>query len=99
MQGGQFIINFLDFYGASFVALIMAIVELLTVSWIYGVDHLCRDIEFMLGRKTGLYWRICWGFITPAMMIGILSYFIYSWKLLTHQDQEYPDHYHSKNNI
>lgn len=99
LQGGQFLINFLDFYGASFVALIMAIVELLTVSWIYGVDRLCKDIEFMLGRKTGLYWRICWGFITPGTMIGILGYFIYSWKPLTHQDQEYPDHYHSKTHI
>lgn len=34
--GGQFILNLLDFYGASFVALVLAIFELLAVGWIYG---------------------------------------------------------------
>jgi solute carrier family 6 amino acid transporter-like protein 5/7/9/14 len=87
--GGQFLINFLDFYGASFVALILAIIELLTVSWIYGVDRLCDDIEFMLNRKTGLYWRLCWKYITPAMMIAIFLYFVWTWKPITYQDYEY----------
>lgn len=87
--GGQFLINLLDFYGASFVALILAIIELLTVSWIYGVDRFCKDIEFMLERKTGLYWRICWKFITPAIMIGILIYFIYIWAPINYQGIEY----------
>jgi len=93
--GGQFLITFLDFYGASFVALILAIVELMTVSWIYGVDRLCKDVEFMLGRKTGLYWRLCWGVVTPGMMIGIFVYFIWTWKPLTHQDYEYSQGMHA----
>lgn len=95
--GGQFLINFLDFYGASFVALILAIVELLTVGWIYGVDRFCGDIEFMLNKKTGLYWRICWGFVTPAIMIGILVHFIRTWQPITYQGYEYDPAMHSKN--
>lgn len=34
--GGQYVLNFLDFYGASFVALVLAIFELVAVGWIYG---------------------------------------------------------------
>lgn len=94
--GGQFLINLIDFYGASFVALILAICELLTVSWIYGVDRFCKDIEFMLGRKTGIYWRVCWGIITPSMMISIFIYFIMSWTPLTYQDYEYKTSMHGK---
>lgn len=94
LQGGQFLINFLDFYGASFVALILAIFELITVAWIYGVDRFCNDIEFMLGRKTGWYWRACWGFITPVIMIGILCYFIATWKPISYQDYEYTANFH-----
>lgn len=93
--GGQFLINLLDFYGASFVALILAIIELVTVSWIYGVDRFCRDIEFMLGRKTGIYWRACWKFITPTIMIGILGYFVATWKQLTYQDYQYSTRMHA----
>jgi solute carrier family 6 (neurotransmitter transporter, glycine) member 5/9 len=94
--GGQFLINFLDFYGASFVALILAIIELLTVSWIYGVDRFCQDIEFMLGRKTGLYWRICWRFITPAIMIVIFGYFIFTWEAINYQGYEYHPKMHGE---
>lgn len=34
--GGQYVLNLLDFFGASFVALVLAIFELLAVGWIYG---------------------------------------------------------------
>ncbi|XP_062534252.1 sodium-dependent nutrient amino acid transporter 1-like isoform X1 [Armigeres subalbatus] len=74
--GGQYLLDFLDFYGASFVALVLAVFEMITFAWIYGVGRLCRDIEFMLGIKTGLYWRLCWGLLTPAMLIAILLYHI-----------------------
>lgn len=38
--GGQYILNLLDFYGASFVALVLAIFELVAVGWIYGAFFL-----------------------------------------------------------
>lgn len=87
--GGQFIINLVDFYGASFVALVFAIVELMTVSWVYGVDRFCRDVEFMLGRRTGIYWRFCWKFVTPTIMISIFVYFVLTWQPITYHDLEY----------
>jgi solute carrier family 6 amino acid transporter-like protein 5/7/9/14 len=93
---GQFLINLLDFYGASFVALILAIIELVTVSWIYGIDRFCNDIEFMLKRKTGLYWRLCWKFITPFIMISIFLYFVWTWKPLTYGDVEYSNGMHGR---
>lgn len=94
--GGQFLLSFLDFYGGSFIAFMLAIVELLTVGWIYGVDRFCMDIEFMLGRKTGLYWRICWGFITPAMMIFIFGYFVLTWEPVKYQNYSYHPNMHGK---
>lgn len=88
--GGQFVITFLDFYGASFVALILAIIEIFTVSWIYGVDRFCDDIEFMLGKKTGVYWKICWKFVTPAAMTAIFAYFLITWQTPRYQSYEFP---------
>lgn len=37
-QGGQYILNLVDFYGASFIVFILAIAELVAVSWIYGIN-------------------------------------------------------------
>ncbi|XP_055854044.1 sodium-dependent nutrient amino acid transporter 1-like [Episyrphus balteatus] len=72
--GGQFILNLLDFYGVTFIILCLAIVQLIAVGWIYGVKRFCADIEFMLKRKTSLYYRLCWGVITPAFMATVLIY-------------------------
>jgi solute carrier family 6 amino acid transporter-like protein 5/7/9/14 len=68
-------LKLVDFYGASFTAFILAIGELYAFSYIYGVDRLCRDIEFMLGFRPNFYWRVCWKFLTPGLMTAILLYF------------------------
>lgn len=34
--GGQYILNLLDFHGASFIAFILAVFELIAIGWIYG---------------------------------------------------------------
>lgn len=80
-----------DFFGASFIAFVLGIAELITFSWIYGVNRICLDIEFMLGIKTGWYWRICWGFITPGLMFAILIYHLSTWEPLTYKNYEYPN--------
>lgn len=58
--GGQFVLTLVDYFGASFIVFILAIGELIAFGWIYGVDRLCADCEFMLGFRPSLYWRICW---------------------------------------
>lgn len=35
-KGGQFILNLVDFFGASYIVFILAIAELVAVCWIYG---------------------------------------------------------------
>ncbi|XP_031631151.1 sodium-dependent nutrient amino acid transporter 1-like [Contarinia nasturtii] len=88
--GGQFILNLVDFFGASFIVFILAIAEMVAVCWIYGVDRLCRDAEFMINRNPGRYWRTCWGILTPLIMIVILIYTLISYKPLKYKDQLYP---------
>ena len=63
LKGGQFILNLVDFYGASFVVFVLGIAELITIGWIYGVTRFCKDIEFMLGFRPNIYWRLCWRYI------------------------------------
>lgn len=57
-----------------------------------GLENLCLDIEFMLGRgRSSLYWRLCWGIITPAMMLVVFFYALVSFEAVTFgDDYEYP---------
>lgn len=70
--GGMHFLDILDYYGAKYVTLTFAVLELATLAWIYGVDRICRDIKFMLGIETSLFWRICWGVVTPLVTVAIL---------------------------
>lgn len=89
--GGQFILNLVDFYGCTFIALVMAIAELFAFSWVYGVKRLCNDIEFMLNVKTGFYWRICWAIMAPGLMFLVLVYMLVSYEPITYKGVEYPE--------
>lgn len=88
--GGQYILTLVDFYGANFTVFILGSIEMVGIAWIYGVDNFCSDIEFMVGRKLSAYWRLCWGIITPVLMISILAYAIVTMKPETYQDKPFP---------
>ncbi|XP_061389733.1 sodium-dependent nutrient amino acid transporter 1-like [Musca vetustissima] len=92
---GQYILNLVDFFGCSFIALVLAIAELISFAWIYGTKRLCEDIEFMLGIKTGYYWRICWTFVTPGLMMGVLLYSLINYTPLTYKGETYPMIYYA----
>lgn len=36
---------------------------------ILGVDRFSEDIQQMMGFKPGLYWRLCWKFVSPAFLL------------------------------
>ncbi|XP_047995017.1 sodium-dependent nutrient amino acid transporter 1-like isoform X2 [Leguminivora glycinivorella] len=72
--GGQWVLELVDHFGGTFLILFTGITELIGIIWIYGLENVCLDIEFMLGLKTGIYWRWCWGILTPAMMITVFIY-------------------------
>lgn len=87
--GGQFLLNLVDYFGVTFVALVLAIFELVTIAWIYGVKRLCRDVEFMIGIKTSLYYRICWAVVTPLLMLTILIYTLVLYEPLKYKHYTY----------
>ncbi|XP_045448784.1 sodium-dependent nutrient amino acid transporter 1-like [Melitaea cinxia] len=72
--GGQYVLELVDHYGGTFMRLFAAISETIGVFWIYGLENICVDIEYMLGRKTSFFWRICWAIITPILMIVVFFY-------------------------
>ncbi|PSN34958.1 Sodium-dependent nutrient amino acid transporter 1 [Blattella germanica] len=89
--GGQYVLTLVDFYGANFTVFILGTIEMVGIAWIYGFDNLCSDLEFMLKRKAGPYWRLCWGIITPVLMIVILVYAMVIMEPEKYKDQFFPD--------
>jgi solute carrier family 6 amino acid/orphan transporter-like 15/16/17/18/20 len=70
--GGNYIFTLFDNFSGSIPLLIIALFEVIGVSYFYGIRTLARDIELMTGSKPGLYWMICWKYISPFVMTIIL---------------------------
>uniref|UniRef100_A0A1A7XVR8 Transporter n=1 Tax=Iconisemion striatum TaxID=60296 RepID=A0A1A7XVR8_9TELE len=71
-NGGIYVLTLLDKYAAGTAILFGVLIEAIGVSWFYGVDRFSEDIERMMGFKPGLYWRLCWKFVSPAFLLFVV---------------------------
>lgn len=39
--------------------LILAVLEMVAIMWVYGVNKFCKDIEAMLGFYPNWYFKVC----------------------------------------
>lgn len=82
----------MDYYGGTFVAIIVAVLEIATIFWIYGLSNFLNDAEFMLGSRPSFYWRLCWAVIAPLLMIFILICTIVTYESPTYDGVPFPDY-------
>uniref|UniRef100_T1J2S9 Transporter n=1 Tax=Strigamia maritima TaxID=126957 RepID=T1J2S9_STRMM len=90
-QGGAYVVQLLDRYAAGYSILFAVFFEAIAVSWIYGIDRFCNDINEMMGFYPGAYWRICWKFVAPAFILCIVIYGLMSHEPLTYEKYVYPE--------
>lgn len=69
---GSYIFVLFDSYSGNFPLLIIAFFECIGVSYVYGLKRFADDIEMMTGSRPGLYWLICWKYLSPLAMVSIL---------------------------
>ncbi|XP_015590863.1 sodium-dependent nutrient amino acid transporter 1 isoform X1 [Cephus cinctus] len=88
--GGQFVLGLVDYYAGSFIVFVLATLEITGIFWVYGLENFLDDVEFMLEKRPSVYWRICWGFVTPLLLAAILIYTIARLTPLTYGGVMYP---------
>lgn len=70
-QGGNYVIGLIESYGTSVSLLFIVTIETIIVCWLYGADKFCNNLKEMYGEMPGAYWRICWKYISPTILILI----------------------------
>ncbi|XP_068216771.1 sodium-dependent nutrient amino acid transporter 1-like [Palaemon carinicauda] len=88
---GQHILTIVNYYGGGMPVIFLMIFELIGVMWIYGIKNFLRDIEFMLNRKMGIYWKVCWVFFNPLFLILVFIYGQIKFKGLNYGDYVFGD--------
>ncbi|GAA6218978.1 sodium- and chloride-dependent glycine transporter 2 isoform X1 [Lates japonicus] len=89
-ENGMYMLQLVDTFAASYSLVIIAIFELVGISYLYGLQRFCEDIEMMIGFQPNRFWRLCWAFVTPTILTGILGLSLYQWKVMTYEDYTYP---------
>ncbi|XP_015590857.1 sodium-dependent nutrient amino acid transporter 1 [Cephus cinctus] len=93
--GGQYILTLVDYYGTSFVVFVLAVFEITGIIWIYGLENILNDMEFMLGRRESMYWRLCWAIVTPSLLLTVFIYTMFKLTPVTYGGVEMPTTAHA----
>ncbi|XP_041868153.1 sodium-dependent neutral amino acid transporter B(0)AT1-like [Melanotaenia boesemani] len=75
-NSGLYWVALFDNFAGSVPLLTIALFEMIAVVYIYGVDRFNKDIEFMTGRKPGIFWQVTWRFISPLICLVILVFYL-----------------------
>ncbi|XP_067853471.1 sodium- and chloride-dependent neutral and basic amino acid transporter B(0+)-like [Heptranchias perlo] len=92
-KAGIYWTNLIDHFCSGWGLLLVALVELIDLSWIYGMNRFIKDIEMMIGQRNCLFWlwwRSCWFFITPCLLATILIWSLITFAPPTYGPVEYP---------
>ncbi|XP_067903948.1 sodium- and chloride-dependent neutral and basic amino acid transporter B(0+)-like [Heterodontus francisci] len=92
-QAGIYWINLVDHFCVGWGLITIALLELISLSWIYGINRFIKDIEMMIGERNWLFWlwwRVCWFFISPCVLTTVLFWTLTTFTPPTYGPIEYP---------
>jgi len=78
--GGLFVLDVIDYFAAGFIFFALTIMGTVGICWIYGLNRLIKDIDFMLNVKLGAYWKLSWAYVIPISLITIFVYSVFNYK-------------------
>lgn len=99
-SGGIYIFTLIDDKCATWNVLLFALIECIVVAWLYGAEEFFDNIDQM-GMKLRMrtigwkimywYWKICWKFVTPAILTFLVIY-----SMIDSGDSKYEDYIFEK---
>lgn len=81
----------LNVYGPALSILFVVFVEAAGVCWLYGTENFARDIEKMIGHRPGLFWRMCWNYISPVFILVIFIFSLLNHAEMLGNEYKYPE--------
>ncbi|XP_056449519.1 sodium-dependent proline transporter isoform X1 [Gadus chalcogrammus] len=82
-DGGIYWFTLIDSFSTSFGLIIIALFMCIGISFFYGVNQFCQDIIDMICHcppwctKFLFFFKACWVFITPFLLLFILTYIFF----------------------
>lgn len=72
LSSGEYWLQFIDSHCSGIPLLVIGLVEVLAISYVYGVDRFSDDITYMTNKPPRFIWKWCWKGISPLAILVIL---------------------------
>ncbi|XP_060820670.1 sodium- and chloride-dependent transporter XTRP3 isoform X1 [Bombus pascuorum] len=69
---GEYWLKMFDSFAGTIGLVMVALMEMISVIFVYGHEKFTKDIEEMTGYRPGIYWQFTWRFLAPIIMVCIL---------------------------
>ncbi|KAL2094664.1 hypothetical protein ACEWY4_009383 [Coilia grayii] len=74
--GGAYVVKLFEEFANGPAIITIVFLEVVVVSWFYGVSRFCADVQLMLGFVPGLFWRSSWMVLSPCFLLFIIISFL-----------------------
>ncbi|GAB1597438.1 sodium- and chloride-dependent transporter XTRP3-like [Argonauta hians] len=68
---GPYVFDLFDMYVANIPLLVIAFIEVIAISYVYGLKQFSDDVEMMIGVRPSYFWMFIWRYLAPIVMIII----------------------------
>ena len=92
-NGGIHMFTLFNASAPSWNRLLFALLEVVLVSWVYGIDRFLENMSEMdmdLPAGIKLYWKISWKYITPFILLVLLGFSWYDFGHVGYAGVAYP---------
>lgn len=89
-QGGIYLLTLVDWYAATFSVTVFALIEVLVMTYVYGLRNVEANMKEMTGFGIPLIFKICWIFCTPVLLAVTLGFAIFTYAPPAYGDYVYP---------
>ncbi|CAH0551934.1 unnamed protein product [Brassicogethes aeneus] len=69
---GEYWLSMFDSFAGTIGLVVVALMEMISVVYVYGHERFTKDIHDMTGIKPGIYWQVTWRYLAPGIMVVIL---------------------------
>ncbi|XP_050504670.1 sodium- and chloride-dependent transporter XTRP3 isoform X1 [Diabrotica virgifera virgifera] len=70
---GEYWLSLFDSFAGTIGLVVVAFLEMMAVTYVYGHEKFTKDIFEMTGVRPGLYWQLTWRYLAPVIMVLILG--------------------------
>jgi solute carrier family 6 GABA transporter-like protein 6/8/11/12/13 len=89
-EGGIYFFKIIDTYTASISLMLVALCEVVAITWCYGARRLGENVREMTGSPPFMYFIVCWIALSPLLILAIMIFNWVSYSPVTYGDYVFP---------